>query len=117
MWQLPPAGQKGARELLRRGQQAYLSHGITTAQDGFMKQAEAQLLAEAARAGELALDVVGYCDMKENAGLPGRLRDAGVPADALPRLAADAMKQTRLLVNNPRPVTEADALAIYAAAW
>lgn len=68
-----PAGQKGARELLRRGQQAYLSHGITTAQDGFMKQAEAQLLAEAARAGELALDVVGYCDMKENAGLPGRL--------------------------------------------
>jgi hypothetical protein len=27
------------------------------------------------------------------------------------------MKQTRLLVNNPRPVSEADALAIYRAAW
>jgi len=27
------------------------------------------------------------------------------------------MKQTRLLVNNPRPVIEADALAIYRAAW
>lgn len=50
-------------------------------------------------------------------GLPARLRDAGIPQDALPRLAADAMKQTRLLVNNPRPVTEADALAIYTAAW
>lgn len=50
-------------------------------------------------------------------GLPQRLRDAGVPESALPQLAADAMKQTRLLVNNPRPVTEADALAIYTAAW
>jgi hypothetical protein len=27
------------------------------------------------------------------------------------------MKQQRLLVNNPRPVLEADALSIYAAAW
>jgi len=50
-------------------------------------------------------------------GLPARLRDAGVPQDALPRLAAEAMKQTRLLVNNPREVTEPDALAIYRAAW
>ena len=50
-------------------------------------------------------------------GLPARLRDVGVPNDALPRLAREAMKQTRLLVNNPRPVTEADALAIYRAAW
>jgi alcohol dehydrogenase class IV len=32
-------------------------------------------------------------------------------------LAADAMNQTRLLVNNPRPLGEADALAIYRAAW
>lgn len=50
-------------------------------------------------------------------GLPQRLRDAGVPESALPQLAADAMKQTRLLVNNRRPVTETDALAIYTASW
>jgi alcohol dehydrogenase class IV len=37
--------------------------------------------------------------------------------NALAMLATDAMKQTRLLVNNPRPLTEADALAIYRAAW
>lgn len=49
--------------------------------------------------------------------LPARLRDVGIPKDALPRMAADAMKQQRLLVNNPRPVTEADALAIYTEAW
>lgn len=50
-------------------------------------------------------------------GLPARLRDVDIPEDALPRLAADAMKQTRLLVNNPRPVSESDALGIYRAAW
>lgn len=50
-------------------------------------------------------------------GLPPRLRDAGVPEDALDLLADDAMKQTRLLVNNPREVTRADAWGIYRAAW
>jgi len=50
-------------------------------------------------------------------GLPQRLRDVGVPEDVLPTLARDAMNQTRLLPNNPREVREADALAIYRAAW
>ncbi|MEM9430587.1 MAG: iron-containing alcohol dehydrogenase [Pseudomonadota bacterium] len=50
-------------------------------------------------------------------GLPPRLRDAGVDRASLPMLAAEAMKQTRLLVNNPRPVLEADARTIYEAAW
>ncbi|TVR09465.1 MAG: iron-containing alcohol dehydrogenase [Salinarimonadaceae bacterium] len=50
-------------------------------------------------------------------GLAPRLRDLDVPRESLPTLADDAMKQTRLLVNNPRDVTRADALAIYEAAW
>lgn len=50
-------------------------------------------------------------------GLPQRLRDVAIPKDALPMMARDAMNQTRLLVNNPRTVTERDALAIYEAAW
>jgi alcohol dehydrogenase len=50
-------------------------------------------------------------------GLPTRLRDCGVGAAALPRLAAAAMGQQRLLQNNPRPLTEADALAIYQSAY
>jgi len=50
-------------------------------------------------------------------GLPMRLREHGIPADALPQLAADAMLQTRLLVNNPRELSEADALAIYRSAF
>ncbi|MGA2041884.1 MAG: iron-containing alcohol dehydrogenase [Roseiarcus sp.] len=56
-------------------------------------------------------------DLSHRCGLPQRLRDVGIPEDALPRLAADAMNQTRLLVNNPRALTPADALAIYRAAW
>jgi len=50
-------------------------------------------------------------------GLPPRLRDVGIPQDAVPMMAEDAMKQTRLLVNNPRPLTLEDARAIYEAAW
>jgi len=55
--------------------------------------------------------------LSRDLGLAPRLRDAGVPQDALDLLADDAMKQTRLLVNNPREVTRADARAIYEAAW
>ena len=50
-------------------------------------------------------------------GLPQRLREVGVPEDVLPTLAREAMNQTRLLPNNPREVRQADALAIYRAAW
>lgn len=50
-------------------------------------------------------------------GLPPRLRDVDIPEKALPRMAKDAMLQTRLLVNNPREVTLTDALEIYKAAW
>jgi alcohol dehydrogenase len=49
--------------------------------------------------------------------IPARLREVGIERDGLERMASDAMLQTRLLVNNPRPVSEADALAIYTAAF
>jgi alcohol dehydrogenase class IV len=55
--------------------------------------------------------------LSQELGVPQRLREVRITEDALPMLARDAMKQTRLLVNNPRELTEADALAIYAAAY
>lgn len=61
--------------------------------------------------------VEGMAALAAEIGLQPRLRDVGIPADALAMMAEDAMKQTRLLVNNPRPVTLADARAIYEAAW
>src|SRR6185369_3540052 len=42
-------------------------------------------------------------------GLKPRLRDNGIPETDIPMLAKEAMKQTRLLVNNPCPIDEADA--------
>ena len=56
-------------------------------------------------------------ELAADIGLQPRLRDVGIPQDAVGMMVEDAMKQTRLLVNNPRPVTLADARAIYEAAW
>ena len=56
-------------------------------------------------------------DLCKRCGLQQTLRELGIAHDELPMLARDAMNQTRLLVNNPRSVTENDALAIYEAAW
>lgn len=61
--------------------------------------------------------IAGMEALMDRSGAPRRLRDAGVSAESLPILAADAMLQTRLLGNNPVPVTEADALALYRAAF
>lgn len=56
-------------------------------------------------------------DLMDRSGAPRRLRDCGVTEDKLPLLARDAMLQTRLLVNNPVELTEADALALYTEAF
>ncbi len=49
--------------------------------------------------------------------LPTRLRDLAIPADSIPQMAEDAMKITRLLVNNPREITIQDAISIYQEAF
>lgn len=48
-------------------------------------------------------------------GLQSGLHEVGISEADIPKLASDAMNQTRLLVNNPREVSEADAREIYAA--
>lgn len=49
-------------------------------------------------------------------GIQTSLQQVGIAASDIDRLADDAMLQTRLLGNNPRDVTRADAHAIYTAA-
>lgn len=56
-------------------------------------------------------------ELSARLGLQARLRDVGIGEEHLAGMARDAMKQTRLLVNNPRAVSETDALSIYKAAW
>jgi alcohol dehydrogenase len=72
-----------------------------------------------------------YADKKESAlvlaeyftklakelGLPTTLQQMNISKYDLPRLAKEAMTQTRLLINNPRFVSEKDALKIYQQAF
>jgi alcohol dehydrogenase class IV len=48
--------------------------------------------------------------------IPSTLKEVNVPESAIPQMAKDAMKIQRLLKNNPREITEQDAIAIYKAA-
>ena len=49
--------------------------------------------------------------------LPRSLAAMSIDEKDLPMLASEAMLQQRLLINNPRPVSESDALSIYQAAY
>lgn len=55
--------------------------------------------------------------LSDDLRVPKRLRDVGIPEDAIPRLAEAAMKVTRLLANNPRKITLDDAITIYQSAY
>jgi alcohol dehydrogenase class IV len=53
--------------------------------------------------------------LNRDLGLEPGLAQVGITASDIPKLASDAMNQTRLLVNNPREVREEDAVRIYEA--
>jgi alcohol dehydrogenase class IV len=55
--------------------------------------------------------------LASSSGLELRLRDHGIAFEEAPRLAEEAMKQTRLLVNNPCEISQSDAQRLYEAAW
>ena len=56
-------------------------------------------------------------ELIEACGIPATLKEVNVPGSAIPQMAADAMKIQRLLKNNPREITEPDAIKIYKAAY
>lgn len=67
---------------------------------------------ETAYAGVLKIkELVRVC------GIPSTLREVNVPESIIPQMAVDALKIQRLLKNNPREISEADAIAIYKAAY
>jgi alcohol dehydrogenase len=111
----------------------HLPHGVSNA---LMLRHVLQHNAEAAREhyAELAPIVVPGCEgegsqartaalidrldqLVQQSGIQTRLRDYGIDIAEAPTLAREAMKQTRLLVNNPCPIEEADAQRLYEAAW
>ena len=111
----------------------HLAHGITNAlmlRPVLDHNAEAarELYAELAPILDPASESLGtqararhfidsVCDLAASTGVSLRLRDHGVGEDRLDELASEAMKQTRLLVNNPCAIEEADARRLYEAAW
>ena len=110
----------------------HVPHGLSNALMlphvlGHNMSAAMPLYAELARVVDPALEALGaqaqaqafvqrlvYLSMES--GLPQRLSDVGVGPEHLDMLASDAMKQERLLINNPCPITEADARRLYEAA-
>jgi len=62
--QVPPPTDAELDALLRQAQEVYLSHGLTTIQDGLLDTRGFDLLSRAAARGDLKADVVGYADLK-----------------------------------------------------
>ncbi|MDO4567688.1 MAG: amidohydrolase [Clostridia bacterium] len=71
---LPRPGLHSQLDMMRRAQRVYASHGITTAQEGFL-DADTLTLFDALREnGELSIDVIGYIDC----AIAGRLTPASM---------------------------------------
>ncbi|MBT1451841.1 iron-containing alcohol dehydrogenase [Glaciecola sp. XM2] len=67
---------------------------------------------------DLARSLIEYIEMLIiDLKLPTQLRALNITLEDLPKLASEAMLQTRLLINNPREVTQDDALRIYQQAF
>lgn len=49
--------------------------------------------------------------------IPAMLHEVNIPKEAIPEMAKDALKIQRLLKNNPRHISEEDAIHIYTAAY
>jgi alcohol dehydrogenase class IV len=55
--------------------------------------------------------------LSRDCGVPQKLSELNIPRQAIPPMAQAAMQVTRLLKNNLRPLTEADATQIYTSAY
>jgi alcohol dehydrogenase class IV len=73
-------------------------------------------LAAFGKQGQAQGFIEGLAKLSRKAGVPQRLSQVGVGPQHLDLLASEAMKQERLLINNPCPISEADARRLYEAA-
>jgi alcohol dehydrogenase len=66
--------------------------------------------------GQAQAFVQHLAQLSRAAGVPQRLAEVGIGPEHLDLLASEAMKQERLLINNPCPISQADARRLYEAA-
>lgn len=114
-----PAAESMYRELLPivLGDGAARGSAATQSPPAMQVPAAAQSPAStqsSSAAEQLAVHCLALAD---ELGLPTRLRELDIPQADLPKLARESMLQQRLLMNNPRLVNEADALALYQQAY
>lgn len=67
--------------------------------------------------GTAANAVRAVFDLSSDIGIPLTLKELNIPVEAIPEMAEAAMKVTRPILNNPRPVTVAVAEDIYRRAY
>ncbi len=104
------------------GARFHLPHGLSNALllPAVLRFNRSAVEADYARLGEIIFGeqtadalINGFTRLGPDLGLPARLSQTPITEPYLAIMAHDAMAQTRLLQNNPRDVSEADALAIY----
>ncbi len=59
--------------------------------------------------------IQGMEELIQDLKIPNKLKDVGISHKDIPKLAEDALKQQRLLINNPKQVKLQDAISIYTA--
>ena len=58
-----------------------------------------------------------FIGLSKRFNLPTKIRELGIPKKACKEMSVEAMRQERLLINNPINMTEDDAHKIYEEAW
>jgi alcohol dehydrogenase class IV len=104
------------------GGEFHLAHGLSIAlllpavvRFNLPALPERHLALSHALGGETTADLPNkLTELVARCGVRAGMSAHGIPRDALPRMADSALQITRLLKNNPREVTRADALSIYA---
>ena len=66
-------------------------------------------------AAQAAVDAIRQ--LAQDVGIPQRMREVGVPQEAIPGMAAAAVQITRLMDNNPRKLSQEEIQRIYEVAW
>ncbi|GAB3996942.1 iron-containing alcohol dehydrogenase [Spirosoma daeguense] len=95
-----------------------MEFNIPSATDRYAQVAVALGCERTADSLETAMNgVLKIRELIRECGIPARLRDVNIPKEAIPQMADDALKITRLLKNNPREISREDAIAIYTAAY
>jgi len=77
-----------------------------------------QLKTKGLKDEELVLAVTeAIFELMDEVQLPKKLRDVGVPREAVPRMADRLLEIRRLIQRNPKPITKEDALELMGEMW